>query len=180
MDRVTNTVDKLAEVSRKGIEGMEGCKKAESDVQEGEVTAAVVQYYGQEGFEVVKLPIKEVFNKQGEPLTDLDGFLSISRAGHESVVLIEAKHQVNLGKINKKAQTFHKVEQLMADLRDSGLPASGPRTWRLTAGQLWQFRDCDTTWFMAGALLSRELRDEARALGFRLVVTNGSRCTVLP
>ena len=182
VDKVTNTVSKLAEISKKShdfVKKQERYNKIESDIQEEQVTKAVESYYKMQGYEVVKLPIKDVFNRQGNTVTDVDGFSSVSKLGHESVVLIEAKHRVTRDDVDERVEKNRIVMQLMAELREEpALPALGHQLWRLTAGQLWQFRYCDPIWFMAGALFSEGMRAKAQARGFGLVLINGSRYSI--
>ena len=96
------------------------------------------------------------------------------------MVLIEAKHCFNPADITKKAKMFYEVERLMAQLAKQAVwPAGGAELWLFTAAQLWNYRHCSTTWFMAGAHFTGAMRQEAQAQGFRLVVLNGSRYSVL-
>ena len=177
VDKVNNTVSRLAEDGKrddKSIEKQERYSGVESDLREEEVTQAVASHYQEQGFEIIKMPIKVVFNRQGHTVLEVGGFFSVSRSGHKSVVLVEAKHQVSRAEIVEKAGKYRKIVQLMAELREeAALPVSGHQLWCLTAGQLWQYRHCDIIWFMAGALLNEGLRAEAQAQGFRLVLVNG-------
>ena len=78
----SDTANKLADASRRheaAMKELECHSNAEIDVQEDEVTDAVADWLAVEGYEVLKVPLKEVYNEQGHLVTDLDGFLSVSK-----------------------------------------------------------------------------------------------------
>ena len=176
VDKVNSFVTSLAEVSlnEEATRLRQAYDKAGSDAMGEEVTEAVARLYEGQNFEVVKMPIKELYDEQGKFVTDMDGFLSVSRAGHEFVVLIEAMHQVIKDDISKSVENMRQVQALIALLREQPALPAGHQLWRFTAGQLWQFRHCDTIWMMAGAVFSDAARVEAQAQGFRVTVLSGN------